>query len=86
MVEKFNIEDARVQPMVTLAVNDNWLEFTVRYVVDYKARRSTRDALFVRILDDIGNTEGRVALASATFELVARSRLDVKLLNPDGNA
>ncbi len=56
MVEKFMIEDARVLPLVTLVVNDNWLEFTVRYVVDYKARRSTRDALFTRILDDIGKT------------------------------
>jgi small-conductance mechanosensitive channel len=86
MVEKFNIEEARVQPMVTLVVNDNWLEFTIRYVVDYKARRSTRDALFTRILDDIGKTGGRVAIASATFELVAGSRLDVRLLNRDGNA
>jgi small-conductance mechanosensitive channel len=81
MVEKFKIEDARVQPLVTLVVNDNWLEFTVRYVVDYKARRSTRDALFTRILDDIGKTGGRVALASATLELVAGSRLDVKLVD-----
>ncbi len=86
MVEKFNIVDARVQPMVTLAVNDNWLEFTIRYVVDYKARRSIRDALFTRMLDDIGKTGGRVALASATFELVAGSRLDVKLINRNGNA
>lgn len=81
MVAKYMIEDARVQPMVTLAVNDNWLEFTVRYVVDYKARRSTRDALFTRILDDVGKTGGRVALASATYELVAGSRLDVKLVD-----
>ena len=86
MVEKFNIEEARVQPMVTLLVNDNWLEFTIRYVVDYKARRSTRDALFTRILDDLGKTGGRVTLASTTFELVAGSRLDVRLLNRDGNA
>lgn len=86
MVEKFNIEDARVQPLVTLAVNDNWLEFTVRYVVDYKARRSTRDALFTRILDDIGKTGGGVALASATLELVAGSRLNVKILDRNGNA
>jgi small-conductance mechanosensitive channel len=86
MVEKFNIEDARVLPMVTLAVNDNWLEFTVRYVVDYKARRSTRDALFTRILEDIGKTGGGVARASATFELVAGSRLNVKILDRNGNA
>jgi small-conductance mechanosensitive channel len=79
MVEKYMIEDARLQPLVTLVVNDNWLEFTVRYVVDYKARRSIRDALFTRILDDIGKSGGRIALASATLELVGGTRLDVKL-------
>lgn len=79
MVEKHMIEDARVLPMVTLAVNDNRLEFTVRYVVDDKVRRTTRDVLFTRILDDLGKTGGRVAVASATFELVAGSRLNVKL-------
>ena len=81
MVEKYKIEDARVLPMVTLAVSDNWLEFTVRYVVDYKARRTARDALFTRILEEIGKTGGRVAVASTTFELVTGSRLDVKLVD-----
>lgn len=44
------IEDARVEPIVTMVANDNWMEFTVRYVVDYKQRRSTKDLLFNRYL------------------------------------
>ncbi len=44
VVRKFMIEQARVEPMVTLVATDNWIEFTARYIVDYKARRLTRDA------------------------------------------
>ncbi|MEP7327372.1 MAG: mechanosensitive ion channel domain-containing protein [Gemmatimonadota bacterium] len=71
LVRKYLIEDARVTPMVTLIANDNWLEFTVRYVVDYRRRRATKDALFTRILEEIELTAGKVQMASATFELVA---------------
>jgi small-conductance mechanosensitive channel len=78
IVEKFMIEDARVEPMVTLVASDNWMEFTVRYVVDYKVRRTTKDALFRRILEEIECIEGKVALASATFELVGVPPITVR--------
>lgn len=79
MVHKYLIEDARIAPMVTLAANDNWLEYTVRYVVNYKQRRSQKDRLFTRILDDFDNTNGKVAMASATFHLVDAPILEVRL-------
>jgi small-conductance mechanosensitive channel len=78
IVEKFMIEDARVEPMVTLVANDNWMEFTVRYVVDYKVRRTTKDALFRRILEETARTKGKVALASATSELVGVPPITVR--------
>ena len=70
MVRKYVIEDASVQPIVYLVVNDNWLEFTLRYVVDYRRRRMTKDALFSRILELIDQSQGRVRLASTTMEVV----------------
>ena len=79
LVERFLIEDARVDPMITLVANDNWMEFTLRYVVDFKRRRATKDQLFTRILDEIDKTDGRLALASATFHIVETPVLDVKL-------
>ncbi len=79
MVRKYLIEDARVEPAVTLVANDNWIEFTVRYVVDHKARRLTKDRLFEQILDAVDGTGGKVQLASATFELVASPLLDVRV-------
>ncbi len=78
MVRKYVIEDAQVEPMVTLIANDNWMEYKIRYVVDYKRRRGKKSELFNRILDEIDKTDGRILLASATFELVGAPALDVK--------
>ena len=83
LVRKYLIEDARIDPLVTLVTNDNWIEFTLRYVVDYKARRIKKDQLFTRILDEFLSTEGRVTFASATFHLVETPVFDVRITNSD---
>ena len=79
MMRQFLPEDASVEPMVGLVANDNWLEFTLRYVVDYERRRRTKDRLFTLILERIQATNGKVAMASATFELVEAPVFDVRL-------
>ncbi len=79
MLRTYRLEAAQVKPMVTLIANDNWLEFTVRYVVDYRRRRITKDALFTEVLDRIDATAGAVSFASATFELVAAPTMRVQL-------
>jgi small-conductance mechanosensitive channel len=79
LVQKFMIDDERVAPTVTMIANDNWIEFTLRYVVDYKRRRAVKDELFLRILEELDQTDGRVAIASATFHLVETPVLDVRL-------
>ncbi len=79
IAKKFLVENARTEPMVTLVLNDNWIEFTIRYVVEIKRRRLTKDALFRKILDEIEASEGKVQLASATFHLVEIPPLNVKM-------
>jgi small-conductance mechanosensitive channel len=79
MVKRYLIEDAAVKPMVTMIFNDNWVEFTIRYVVDYKKRRSTKDILFSRLVEEIEKSDGKILLASATFELVGMPALDVNI-------
>ena len=69
MVKKFKIEDAQVDPLVTMTANENWMTFTVRYVVDYKKRRKTKDKLFVRFLEEINNSDGRIVIASASMDI-----------------
>lgn len=84
IVRTYRIEDAKLEPMVTLIANDNWLEFTVRYIVDYKARRSTKDALFTRIVEAFDASGGKVAMASMTVQLVEWPALDVRTSRPSG--
>lgn len=79
MVRKYLIENAYVEPTLTIKLTDNWIEFNLRYVVDYKKRRITKDKLYKDIISAIDKSEGKVSLASATFEIVANSKLQVEL-------
>ncbi len=79
MARQYRLEEANTEPMITLRATDNWIEFTVRYVVDYRKRRWMKDHLFTRILEAIDKSDNRIKLASATFELVTGSALDVRL-------
>jgi small-conductance mechanosensitive channel len=67
---KYRLEHESVEPLVTLTANDNWIEFTLRYVVGYKNRRRTKDQLFENILDQIENSKGQVKIASSTLQIV----------------
>lgn len=82
MVKKYLIEDARLEPMVSLIANDNWVEFTVRYIVSYKKRRITKNELFLAILKEVEATNGKVRFGSATFEMVGMPELQIKM-KPD---
>jgi small-conductance mechanosensitive channel len=79
VVRQYRVEDANVEPMITLRATDNWIEFTVRYVVDYRKRRWMKDHLFTRILEEVDKSGNRIRLASTTFEMVPGSALDVRL-------
>lgn len=75
MVGKYSIEDARVKPFVFLEGNDNWIEFSVRYVTDFKFRAKTKDDLWTRIIEEVAASDGAFTLASATYEVVAMPQL-----------
>ena len=69
LVNKFLIEDAKTEPMVTMVADENWVTFTLRYVVEFKKRRTTKDQLFTRILSELEKTGKKVAIASASQEI-----------------
>ncbi len=77
-VRKYQLEDVPIEPMITLAATDNWIEFTLRYIVDYRKRRFVKDRLFTRILEEVDRSGNRIRLASATFELTNLPRFDVQ--------
>lgn len=84
VTRKYLIEQAQIEPVVTLVVIDNWIAFTVRYIVDYKQRRVTRNELFTGILDEINKTNGKVIIASGTYAVVEMPTLKVSEVRPNG--
>jgi hypothetical protein len=83
-VNKYRLEDANIDPQITLAATDNWIEFTARYVVDYRKRRTTKDRLFTRMLEEVDKSNNRIRLASATFEIANLPRFDISFENGKG--
>ena len=76
VVNKYYIEDAQVAPTLAITMTDNWIQFNIRYIVGYKKRRHTKHLLNEKMGKAILATEGKVALASATFEIVKIPRID----------
>ena len=77
--QMYRLEDAQTEPMVSLMANDNWVQFTLRYVVPFKRRRATKTDLFIAILKRVENTNGAVKFASTTFQLVDSPDFKVNL-------
>ena len=86
VTRRYLVEAATVQPLVTMVATQASIEFTLRYVVHYKVRRSTRDKLFTRILEEIDRNADRVGIAAATLNIEKVAPLDVRLSRKeDGN-
>jgi small-conductance mechanosensitive channel len=81
MVKKYLIEDAHVEPTLTFKLTDNWIEFNLRFVVDYKRRRTTKNELFRELQTAIESTNGKVVLASATYEVTGIPEVKVNIGN-----
>jgi small-conductance mechanosensitive channel len=69
MVKKYLVERVRVEPTVSIEADENWVTMTMRYVVDYKKRRHTKDLLFTAILLGLERTNGKVQIASSSQEI-----------------
>lgn len=67
---KFRVESARVLPTVTLKFDQNWITFTVRYIVDYKLRRTTKDKIFTALLEEISKHDS-ITIATSTSEVTS---------------
>jgi len=46
IVDKYMIEVAKEEPAITITANENWVEFTIRFVVDHKERRAIKNRIF----------------------------------------
>ncbi|MCX7546719.1 mechanosensitive ion channel family protein [Xanthomarina sp. F1114] len=79
VVNKYYIEDAQVEPTLAISLTDNWILFNLRYIVDYKKRRFTKNELQDSIRKAFEATKGKVLFASTTIELVKIPDLKVDI-------
>ena len=82
LVRRYLIEDARVQPMVTYTINENWITYVVRYPVDYRKRRITKHELSRRVMDGIDASDDSIRLAFSTLAITGMPPLEVR--RPEG--
>ncbi len=77
--EDYAVEDAQLEPQVFLVANDNWLEYSVRYLVDYKRRRLVKSHLSEAIVAAIEAQSEKVGIASGTYDIVGLPQIKVDL-------
>jgi small-conductance mechanosensitive channel len=68
--ENFRSESPSLEPTVALVVNAGSLELTVDYVVDYTKRTVMKDRLFTKIVQEVANSNGRLAWASSGVTVI----------------
>ncbi|MFH1568157.1 MAG: mechanosensitive ion channel domain-containing protein [Gemmatimonadota bacterium] len=69
IVRKYRIDDAPVEPTITMTFDENWMTFTLRYIVDYRTRRAVKDRVFQGVLEGVAASEGRVQIASSSMDI-----------------
>jgi small-conductance mechanosensitive channel len=68
LTNKYRVETAQVSPMVTLKFNENYITYTLRYVVDYKSRRMIQDMISSKILEAVSQ-HNEINIATSTMEV-----------------
>lgn len=85
VVSKYYIEDAVVDPTLAITLTDNWIQFNLRYIVDYKKRRITKHALQEQIQQAIMETNGLITIASTTLEVLKMPTTHIHVTTPEEN-
>lgn len=81
MVDKYMIENAQVEPMISYAFDANCITVTIRYVVDYKNRRRTKDKLFTKILEEVNNSPEYLSIAVSSLEINQSAPFELNIRN-----
>jgi small-conductance mechanosensitive channel len=69
MRERFPLQYTQVEPAVYLRMTDNWVEITMRYIVDARERRKVNAQLQRELLQHF-QREKKITIASTTIEIV----------------
>jgi small-conductance mechanosensitive channel len=80
LVDRYPLKELKVEPTLYLAMTDNWVEITLRFVVDAQARRKVKDQLHRELLQHF-QAEENISVASTTIEIVGFPTLQVDQRN-----
>ena len=69
MIDRYPLKYTKVEPTLYLAMTDNWIEVTLRYIVDAQERRRVKDQLHRELLQHF-QVEESITVASTTIEIV----------------
>ena len=69
MIDRYPLQSTQVEPTIYMAMTDNWIEITLRYIVDARERRKIKGQLHRELLQHF-ETEENVTVASMTVEIV----------------
>jgi small-conductance mechanosensitive channel len=83
LMKRYPVHEQSVQPRLYIVMTDNWIELTLRYVVEVRERRNVMGRLHNELLQHFDELPD-ITVASATFEIVGFPPLHGNLeLSPD---
>lgn len=82
MRQRYFLKDAEFEPKVYLRITDNWVELTVRFVVNERGVREVKDEMSREILTALD--EANIGIASGTYDIVGLPPIRVLTGQPDG--
>jgi len=69
LIDRFPLKQTKVEPSIYFVMTDNWIEITLRFIVDAQERRKVKAQLNRELLQ-IFEGEKNITIASATFDIV----------------
>jgi len=76
MIDRYPLKDTKVESTLYLAMTDNWIELTLRFLVDAQERRGVKDRLHRELLQYF-QAEENISIASTTIEIVGFPQIQV---------
>jgi small-conductance mechanosensitive channel len=83
MVRRYMVHDTPVEAALYVVMTDNWIEMTLRYVVEARERRTVKGQLHRELLQHF-ESESEITVASATFEIVGLPPIQVNTNRTQG--
>lgn len=79
VVNKFRIEDAKLDPIITYAFTPGQVDYTIRYIVDYKMRRTVKYQLSQKLIAAIEAEKSTEIASASEYQLTHVADMSVRM-------